>query len=750
MNKESLIPAKAWENLPSIAPQAAYHPEYSMGPQAGSLLDYWRTVCKRKGLLAGFGLAGLLIGVGVTLPQSPVYRASTTLEIQDAKNDILAMKVLNPIPESSPADPTSDIQTQIKILQSKTLIERALNKVPVASQKPVEPSPTQRSGWRRFFTLSGANGSGQPSVVEQTAKNLKVSAAGQTRIIEATFDASNPEFAARFVNALTSEFIEQNLEARWKTNQRTSEWLGGQVEDLRVKLRQSEDALQAYARQKGLIYTADKQNISEEKLRQLQTELSKAQADRVDKQSRFETARTATPETLPDVLNDSNLRALEANLTDLRKQEAELAVTFKPDYAKAKQIRAEIATLESAIEVKRKNIISRIDNELQESQRREQLLAAAYARQTQLVTDDSQKSIQYDMLKHEVDSNRQIYESMLQHVREASIASAMKAPNVRVIDAATPPTQPYKPNLPMNATAGLLGGLMIGIVGIVVRVRTNESVQEPGEVGSLLGIPELGVIPAADESYQKKSVALTLFPRPKELGSADMALVQPANQSPAVADSFRAVLASIIFGSGKEKHRVLVVTSASPGEGKTTTVTNLAVTLANMNHRVLLIDGDIRSPRLHDVFGLDNSVGLTDLLTHRVADATLADASIRKTAFPNVSVLTSGPTVEAGADLLFSRSMPFLIARYRELFDMVLIDTPPMLAMPDARVLGRMADAVILIARAGRTTRDAIQAAFRRFVDDHTPVLGIVLNDWNAKSSAYGYYANYKREAVQQ
>lgn len=747
MNKESLIPAKDLASLPSVVPAAVYRPECSAEPQAGSLLDYWRTICRRKRLLAACGIGGLLIGIGVTLPQSPVYRATTTLEIQDAKDDIVARKVLNPVPDSSPDDVTTDIQTQIKILESKTLIQRALNKVEPSAKNQVAPPQTEAVGWRRFLP-SAAVVEMHESPVEQAAKNLKVSAAAQTRIVEASFDANDPDFAARFVNALTSEFIGQNLEARLQMNRQTSEWLGGQLEDLRVKLRHSEDALQAYARQKNLIYTADKQNISEEKLRQLQAELSRAQADRVEKQSRFETARTATPESLPDVLNDNNLRALETNLTDLRRQEAELAVTFKPDYAKSKRIRAEIATLESAVKDKRAMIVSRIDNELQESQRREQLLAAAYARQTQLVTDDSQKSIQYDMLKHEVDTNRQIYETMLQRVKESSIASALKATNVRVIDPATAPLHPYKPNLPLNAAAGLLCGLMLGVVGIVVRMRTDASVQEPGEAGLLLGIPELGVIPAAAENGHKKASALTIFPRHKELDSPEMALTQGAGQSPAVADSFRAVLASIIFGGAKERPHVLVVTSASPGEGKTTTVTNLAATLANMNQKVLLIDGDIRSPRLHDIFGLDNSVGLTDLLTQRTADGTLADAAIRKTAFSNLSVLTSGPGVSAGADLLFSRSMPFLIARYREQFDMVLIDTPPMLAMPDARVLGRMADAVVLIARAGKTTRDAIQAAYRRFVDDHTPVLGMVLNDWNAKSSAYSYYANYG-ESVQ-
>jgi capsular exopolysaccharide synthesis family protein len=170
-----------------------------------------------------------------------------------------------------------------------------------------------------------------------------------------------------------------------------------------------------------------------------------------------------------------------------------------------------------------------------------------------------------------------------------------------------------------------------------------------------------------------------------------------------------------------------------------------------MNRKVLLVDGDIRSPRLHDIFGLDNSVGVTDLLKQVMFDDRLADASIRQTAIRNLHVLTSGPAVHGSADLLFSSSMPSLIARYKERFDMILIDTPPMLSMPDARILGRMADAVVLIARAGRTTRDAIQAAFRRFVEDHTPVLGIILNDWNAKSSAYKYYAAaYKQPETEQ
>lgn len=723
----------------TVKPEAVSRPEYSAEPQTGSLLDYWHAIWRRKLALAVCGVVGLGIGVGVTLLQVPMYRASTSIEIQDGKDDNLGTKILSAQSEAAAADSPTDIQTQVKILQSHSLIDLALDKVHISSLADLDRQPAANSGWHATFSrlIPGGN---RDTLVETVAKRLKVNTVSDTRIVEISYEATDPAFAAQFANMLTVEFIDQTLQARLQMNRKTSEWLVNQLDDIQGTLRHSEDALQAYARQKGLIYTGDKQNISEDKLRELQTEVAKAQADRVERQSRFEVARSNTPESIPEVLSDSNLQAMEAKLTDLRKQEAEMGVTFKPDYSGQKKLRAEIQSLESAIKAKATVIIGRMDNELQESQRREQLLGAAYARQTRLVTDDSEKAIQYDMLKHEVDTNRQIYEVMLQRVKESSITSALKAANVRVIDPAKAPLHPFTPKLPMNAAAGLLGGLMFGIAGAILLSKANETVQEPGDLGMLLGVPELGVIPAGD-------VQTTKLSRLRALCFGEKQPENPTRQivlSPIAADSFRAVLASILFAGAKQRQRVLVVTSASPGEGKTTTSSNLAVTLAKMGRRVLLIDGDIRSPRIHSIFALENSTGLTTTLKQIAINDTLTGTFIRETAVPNLHVLTSGPAIEAGGDLLFSALMPTLIARYRSAYDMVLIDTPPMLVMPDARVLGRIADAVVLIARAGQTTRSAIQAAYRRFVEDRTPVLGVVLNSWNAKASAHKYYAAYK------
>lgn len=740
MNDNSLMTTREWSQVPAVPPGTVYSAEYCAQPQPGSVLDYWGLIWRRKIVFAACTAAGLIVAFLILLAQTPVYRARATLEVQDLNHNFVDMKLASPVADASSDDALTEIQTQIKILQSDTLIDSALRKASIFSASDIQPQQRDPLRWAAIFGVAG-NSRGQETLAEIAGKNLKVNVAGQTRIVEISFDAPRPELAARFANALTSEFIEQNSQSRWQMNRQTSEWLASQLAELRDKLETSEQTLEAYARKQSLIYTGDQQTVSEEKLRQLQAELSKAQADRVEKQSRFEMARSAQPDTLPEVLNDTNLRALETSLTDLRRREAEMDVTFTGDYSKTKKLHAEAAALEDAITGKRAEIVSRIANELTEAQRREQLLTAAYADQTLRVTSDSEKSIQYDVLKREVDTNRQIYEAMLQRVKEATIAAAIKASNVRVIDPALPPSHPYKPNWPLGSIAGLLGGGIFGLLAIVMRARTDASVQEPGDAGSLLGIPELGVIPRAQVG-QKGPAVISMMRRAKELDSPQIRLL-PSSHSMEVADSFRAVLASIIFAGAKEQQRVLVITSANSGEGKTTAAANLAITLANMNRKVLLIDGDIRSPRIHHIFELKNSAGVTDLLKQVQPGDSAIDTAIQETAHPNLYVLPAGPAVEAGADLLFSSAMPALIDRYRERFDMVLIDTPPMLSMPDARLLGRIADAVILIARAGKTDRAAVQAAYRRLVDDQTHVLGVVLNDWNAKASAYQYYGGY-------
>ncbi len=743
------------ENLPSplkspisVAPVLSYtvrpgQHSYARPGQTGELLEWWNLLRRRKWVLVLAAITGVLLAALITIPRTPVYEARTSLEVQDINQEFMNMKQVSPVADSNAINALSDLQTQIKILQSESLADRTLAQTKVALPACVEDPIAKSSFWRQALNfLKTSPKQSRNLLLTSAAKNIRVRAAGQTRIIEVLVESPDPKVACGFANVLVSQFIDQSIEARHGMAQRTGAWLGRELDGMRLKLEHSEDALQAYARQNGLVYNGDKQSVSEQKLYQIQTELSRAQADLVAKQSQYEMARSANLDTLPDVMNDTGLRALQAELTDLQRQKAELSATYKSGYSKSKRVDAQIASVQTALDRARKAIADRIANEYKEAQHHESLLAYTYAAQTRLVTQDSEKGVKYSILEHEANTNRQIYEAMLQRVKEASIASAMKPSNVRVIDAAKLPSRPFKPNLPLNAVMGFLIGGMLGVAGIVVMSHTDRSLQEPGDAASLLGVPELGVIPSTElrHNLPRRNPYRVLDADSPQSALLTTELTNWTGEPSLLADSFRGVVASIRFSSTDGAWpRVLVITSAGPAEGKTTASSNLAQAMAQINSKVLLIDADLRKPRIHKIFGLENESGLADLLRQPKLDENEAVRLVQHTAMKNLDVLTSG-TSHSAPNLFFSPSMPDLIKSYKRRYDMVIIDTPPMLLVPDARMLGPIADAVVLIIRAGQTTRDAALAVQQRLAGDQTRVLGVVLNDWDPRKSRNGYY----------
>ncbi|MDQ2944357.1 MAG: polysaccharide biosynthesis tyrosine autokinase [Acidobacteriota bacterium] len=716
---------------------------YAHAPEQSDLLQWWNLLRRRIGTLILAALVGVLLAILLTIPQTPMYEGRTSLEVQDINPEFMNLKQVSPIADSTEINALSDLQTQIKILQSEAIADRTVAQTK-SGLPPCVADPAAESSFQHFLPLGFLR---TPPKLRRdlllllaAAKSVRVRAAGQTRIIEVLVDSSDPKIACGFANVLVSQFIEQSIEARYLMTQRTGTWLGRELDGMRLKLEHSEDALQAYARKSGLVYTGEKQSVSEEKLYQLQAELSKAQADRLAKQSLHEMTRTAPLETLPDVMS-SSLRDLQAKLTDLRRQKAELGATFNSGYSKSKKVDAQITEIEAALQSEQKAIVDRIAHEYEEAEHHEKLLSMAYATQTRMVTQDSEKGIQYSMLKREVDTNRQIYEAMLQRVKESSIASAMKPSNIRVIDAAKLPARPYRPNLPLNASLGFLLGGMFGLAGVAIMSHADRSLHDPGDTALLLGVPELGVIPNAE--FRRGLARRNLYRNLASDSSRFQSALQPAtwtDQSALLANGFRGVVASILFSNNNNgaRPRVLVITSASPGEGKTTASANLAQALAQINLKVLLIDADVRRPRIHKIFGLENQSGLTDLLKQQTLNEKEAKRHVQR-AGGNLDVLTAGSS-DAASNLFFSDKLSGLINYFKGRYDMVIIDTPPMLLVPEARMLGPLADATVLIVRAGQTTRDAALAIRQRLASDGTRVLGVILNDWNRKKSFNGYY----------
>jgi polysaccharide biosynthesis transport protein len=722
----------------------------------GVLLEYWQILRRRRRTIALSALGGLIGAVLLSLPQTPIYRARTSVEIQNLNGDYLNTKLVNPVADDSTgATLLTDVQTQIDVIQSEALVQRTIKKLKAEGEFP----DTRKKPGVVSTVIHNAIASAEkllrlpprrndPGYTEtQTAlKNLTARQMGQTRIIEIFYKSPDPALAENFVNTLASEYVQSNMEARWEMSDRTGEWLSGQLAGMRTKLEQSENTLQDYARRSGLLFTngqsenGEKSNVSEEKLRQVQEELSKAEADRVAAQSHYEIAKSAPPDTLADVLNDDVLRDLQEKLTDLRQQRASLSTIYTPKHELVRRVEAQIAPLQQAFDRERAAILERIRNDYDTALRRENLLRADFNGQSAVVTDLANKSIHYNVLKREVDSNRQLYESMLQEVKQATIASGIRASNIRLVDRAQMPPAPYSPDLLLNAALGLVVGLFFGTAYSILHERNDRRLQEPGDVQLWTKLLELGTIPTAGGG---RGVSTKLLRWSNSSGKVEL-VTQHKRQS-AMAESFRTILASIVFSGDEESRpRSLVLTSASPQEGKTTIVSNLGITMAEIYPSVLLVDADLRKPRLHEVFGLKNSRGLSTLLAgiHLNGES---EEMIQQTSIPGLHVIPSGPVTHIPSNLLHSPRLNDLLELWKRQFDIVLIDTPPMLQMSDARIIGRLTDAVILVSRAGRTTREAAQLAYQKFLEDRTRVLGTILNHWNPRRSRNREYHSYSK-----
>ncbi|MBV9480623.1 MAG: polysaccharide biosynthesis tyrosine autokinase [Acidobacteria bacterium] len=563
------------------------------------------------------------------------------------------------------------------------------------------------------------------------------------------------------MNLLNAEYIESNVEARWRMSEQTSKWLGHQIDDIRGKLERSELMLQQYARRSGLLFTSgqfgnpDRTNVSDEKLHQMQEQLSRAQEARALTQSHYEIAKAAAPDTLADVLNDQSLRDLQRQITDLRRQAAELKSIYTPKHEKVQRVEVQIAPLEEAFQRQRAAILDRIQNDYETALRHERLLQADYHGQVGVILDQADKSIQYNILKRDVDTNRQLYESMLQQIKASTVASAIRASNIRIVDPGKVPADPYSPNLKINIGLGFIAGFVVGVIFVLVRKSTDRTLQHPGEMQFWTKLSELGVIPSKSvEDIQRLparsgSLAFRLTFTSlwgRRVGSDPLELAVRQQRPSMLAEAFRTVLTSVLFaGRDGDRPQILAFTSANPAEGKTTITTNLALALAEIRQKVLVVDADLRKPRVHQIFDLSNERGLSTLLNQETLKEGALDGIIQTTSIPGLHVLPSGPPTDTAANLLHSPHLQKLLAKFRVQFDMILIDTPPAIQLTDSRIVGRLADAVILVARAGRTTRDSAMAVASRFSEDRTPLLGSILNDWTPVDSGqlkhiyYGY-----------
>ena len=681
--------------------------------------DYFKLLSRHGKMIVLAGLAGCLAGLLLTVVQKPSFRARTSIEIQNINGDFLNMKQAHPVADDAQGlDALMDLQTQMEVLQSSSLaasVKRAMKQRPENASLPDQ-------------------------VLSKIAESLKVHEIGQTRLLQIQVDAPSGVLASEFANTIVSEYIQENIRARAQMTDAAEDATRSQIVDMRRKLEASEEALQQYAARNGLHFSSDRgEAISDDGLRQVQADLLHARTDLIQKEARRQLAQAAKADSLSDVEKDPDLRELRAKLDDLRRQQAELTTVYKPTYSEVLKVQAQIDQTERDLAKARTRVVGRVMDEYKESSQTESLLSSAYQGALAKAATESQTAIQYDILKREADANLSAYQDMLAKVKELGLAAAFRTSNVRIVDPADTPKRPNSPQLPVNLALGLFSGLMLGAGYIVVAERSNPSLRHPGEAAMRLGIPELAAIPNLVGPFAEH-VALPPPTQDQDADSTSLSIIKdPSSEYDVTSmDSFRTLMTSILFsGSIRGKHpKVVVVTSTAAKDGKTTVSSNLAIALARAGKKVLLIDGDLRKPGLHHKFSLQNMIGLGNLL-QAGCDAADAQFAVLPTSINRLSVLPSGTFNSAPADLLFQPNLQALMNSYREHYDMIVIDSPPLMGLPDARLLGRAADGVVLVARANKTPRTAIITACQRLGLDHSRVLGVVLNDWSGKESPY-------------
>lgn len=703
----------------------------------------------RKTIAAAAGF-GLLLGAAASLLMPTIYRARTSVQLEGINNDRL-IRITASIPNASAE---SYVQNQVKVLESDTLAERVADSLGTPTKTTDDSAKARILGQvKEHLSFLRAR---QPSEEEKRIKAVKdaltVRTSLQSQVIELFFDAEDPHQAARGANAASAAFVSLNRDAREQLVRDTTEWLNKQAVELKASIEKSNRNLQDFARSSGLILAGPEGTLAQQRTLQTQEALARAQADRAAKQSRYETAKAKGSDLFADALATGPFRQYQVELGNMRQELAQLNTLYTPTNYKVERLQARIAETERAMEEERRAVLARIGNEYTAAAQLEKMLADSHSRQLRTAVKEMADDRQYSTLKSEIDTTQKLYETVLQKAKEAGAESALASTNIRVIDPAKVPSTPHSPRVPLNMAIGFALGSLGGI-GLVLVSERSGRVRRPGDL-ERLDIPELGVIPSAIDvrALEYPSKSLTLFRQSR----SDVGLVARDFGNSILSESFRGVMTSILLGDSRRgpksrgmraAGRVLVITSVDMMEGKTTILTNLGVVAAQRKQRVLLIDADLRRPRLHDIFDLPNNRGLTDeLLRSETADHLPIELLIQQTTTPGLSVLTSGPVDDESETMLHSADLRGLLQHCRADFDLILVDTPPLMLYADARVLGRMSDGIVMVVRANRSSQEELRAAYERLRQDQTPVLGTILNDWKmdpGQTRAYGRYGNH-------
>ena len=702
------------------------------------LRQYWL-------LLTALLILGASAGFISVVLSSPMYQSRLLLELENPNGALLRTGEGGGSAESSDID----IQTQISILRSGSFRKRGADRFETDS---VPMAPTGQDIFSRLRQRIHP-ATENPIEAAKTGLNAAVMTFGaqpvtRTRLIELSCESTSPDIAARYLTAMADEFKNETSQSRITTSQGTSQWVATQIEDTKAKVAEAEERLRDFSKAHSNMFAGQDATLDDTKLAQLKGELAKMHAERLHRESRYDLTLKYSPEQLGEVLDDGVLRNYQQQLENFKRDKAALLTTYTEKHDKVRKIDAEMLSVEKAYDAELSSVIKRIKHDYEAAQQQEKLLARDYAGQSQRVGSEMGDVATYNSLKREVETQRQMYQTLLMQQNQANMSGSVPINPIRVVDAATIPDAPYKPRPVLNISFGVMMGMALTGGIIFLRERLDRSIKAPGASRRLFNAPELGIIPnlVSDGALVAKRNWHGSKKQNGTHGDPTAALAASVGVPQLVTESFRSTLASILRNqSAGMAQKIILVTSPGPSEGKTTVVQNLGIVLAETGRKVLLVDADFRRPNLHGKFGLKNEWGLIDLLSE---DTPLDENSLERlemaTGVPGLSILPNRVTQHNVAKALYSPRLRLLLETLTRRYDMILVDAPPILCVADARIIAPLADSLILVLRCGVTDRESAMEAYQRIQEDGVELLGTVLTDYELKGDRRRqYYYDY-------
>ncbi len=686
------------------------------------LRAYWQVLRRRRWIVFLVFLLASVSGLVGAYLATPIYRATLMLQIDREPVKVLEFQG---VVEGEAGD-KDFYETQYELLRSRALARRVIDQLGLDERGVLEP---ERDGVRALLGLTEGQAAPDPRrrqrvLVDRFLEALTVEPVRRSRLVRIHFDHPDPKVALEVVNTVAEVFMDMNIERRFEASAYAKDFIREQLAQVQARLEDSERRLVAFAREHEIMTLDGGKSVDDQRLREISLALNAAEQERIEAESRYQQmVGQGVVIGAPEVLDSPVIQELKRAKARLEAEYNEKLLFYKPAYPAMVELRGRIEELEAQIAEESAQILAAVRNEYLAAKAKEEKLRARLEEVKAEVLALRDRSIQYNILKREVQTNRELYNGLLQRLKEVGVAGGVDSNNISVVDPAELPLAPYKPRVSLIVALAAALGLMGGVLLAFVVDFLDDTIQRPEDLEQRLGLPLFGIVPAL----------------PAHEDGVDPALQSVAEPTGAIAEAYRSVRTALMFATPEGAPKTLQLTSAAAGEGKSSSALNIAVSFTQMGERVLLVDADLRNPSLHQLAGLPNVAGLSNVIVGEVA----AKDAVQATSVEGLFVLTSGPIPPNPAELLGSRGMDELLQLLQARFDRVIIDGPPVLGLADALVLANKVQATLVIASAGETRFGHLEAALKRLQHAHAHLLGGILCKVQEDHGAHAYYHSY-------